>query len=120
MASSDYKVMVIEDDAETRTCLSEILEMEGFRVEAFANGAEALSHLTHSPLPRLIIMDMRMPEMDGAQFRSAMLQEPRLAHIPVLVVTAYEPSTTNGLSVSRVFRKPVNVTALLDTVRQYC
>lgn len=120
MARAEPKIMVVEDDAEARNCLGEILELEGFKVVAFANGAEALDHLTQAPLPRLIIMDMRMPLMDGPQFRAAMLREPRLARIPVIVVTAYEPSSAARLSVSKIFRKPVDINALVNVVRQYC
>jgi CheY-like chemotaxis protein len=119
MACGDNNVMLVEDDPETRIFLSEILEMEGFRVVAFADGIRALEYLAHSVPPRLIIMDMRTPLMDGPNFRSAMLQDPRLARIPVVVVTAYEPSATAGLWVCRVFRKPVDVRALMDTVKQY-
>jgi CheY-like chemotaxis protein len=120
MSSDNHKVMLIEDDEGTRTCLGEILQIEGFSVVSFSNGLEAMSYLAHSPAPQLIIMDMSMPLMDGHQFRSAMLRDPRLAAIPVVVVTAYEPSAAARLSVSRVFRKPVDIDALVETVRQYC
>jgi CheY-like chemotaxis protein len=120
MFSDNHKVMLVEDDEETRISLGEILRIEGFTVVSFANGLEAMDYLTHSPPPRLIIMDMRMPLMDGHQFRSALLRDPCLAAIPVVVVTAYEPSAVANLSVSRVFRKPVDIGALVKTVRQYC
>jgi CheY-like chemotaxis protein len=118
--TADDKIMLIEDDAETRTFLGEILELEGFRVVTFANGREAMNYLGQSRPPRLVIMDMQMPQMDGSQFRAAMLQDPRLAQVPVVVVTAYEPSVANNLSVSKVFRKPLDIEALVNTVRQYC
>src|SRR5215471_953536 len=102
MAAGDGKIMLVEDDAEARNCLGEILELEGFDVVAFENGAQALNYLAHSPLPRLIIMDMRMPLVDGPQFRAAMLRDQRLARIPVIIVTAYEPSVAARLSVSKV------------------
>jgi CheY-like chemotaxis protein len=120
MSSGQAKIMLVEDDAETRDSLGEILELEGFRVVAFANGAEALDYLTRSPVPRLIIMDLRMPVMDGPQFRSTMLRDPRLARIPVVIATAYEPSAAARLSASKVLRKPVDVNVLLDVARQYC
>jgi CheY-like chemotaxis protein len=120
MAGGEAKIMLVEDDAEARECLGEILELEGFKVVPFANGAEAFDYLTHAPLPRLIIMDMRMPRMDGPQFRAAMLRDPRLARIPVVVVTAYDPPIAARLSVSKVFRKPIDINALVDVVRQYC
>jgi CheY-like chemotaxis protein len=61
-----------------------------------------------------------MPVMDGAQFRAAMLRERRLANIPVVVVTAFEPPAAANLGALRVFRKPVDVDALLNTVRENC
>ena len=56
MTRAEAKIMLVEDDAEARNCLGEILELEGFKVIACANGAEALHHLTHASLPRLVIM----------------------------------------------------------------
>jgi CheY-like chemotaxis protein len=120
MVSHQDEVMVIEDEQESRTYLVRLLQLEGFKVVAFSNGAEALNYLGHSAPPCLIILDLRMPMMDGLQFRSAMLQDPRLAKVPVIVVTAFEPSAAASLSAVRVFRKPVDVDALLGTVRENC
>ncbi|HKV53626.1 MAG TPA: hypothetical protein VJN94_03195, partial [Candidatus Binataceae bacterium] len=58
--------------------------------------------------------------MDGHTFRAAMLQDPRLARIPLVVLTAAEPSAAANLSALRVFRKPVDVRALLGVIRQHC
>jgi CheY-like chemotaxis protein len=120
MASHQDEVIVIEDEAESRTYLVEILQLEGFKVVAFSNGAEALNYLSRSAPPCLIILDMRMPVMDGPRFRSVMLQDSRLAKIPVVVVTAFEPSAAASLSALRVFRKPVDVDALMVTIRDNC
>jgi CheY-like chemotaxis protein len=114
------EVMVIEDERESRIFLVELLQLEGFKVVAFANGAEALGHLSQASPPCLIIMDMRMPVMDGPAFRAAMLADPRLANIPIVVVTAFEPRAAADLSALRVFRKPVDVDGLLGTVRENC
>ncbi|MGE5140239.1 MAG: response regulator [Rudaea sp.] len=113
-------VLVVEDEEEARTCLMQILELEGFRVLGFSNGAETLEYLGHSAQPCLIVMDIRMPVMDGSQLRSALLRDPRLAKIPVIVVTALEPSAAAGLAALRVFRKPVDIDALVHVVRQNC
>jgi CheY-like chemotaxis protein len=120
MVSHEDEIMVVEDEPESRAFLIEILQLEGFRVVAFSNGAEALNHLTISEAPCLVIFDIRMPVMDGPQFRSAMLQIPRLAKIPAVVVTAFEPSAVANLLVLRVFRKPLDVDALLITIRENC
>jgi CheY-like chemotaxis protein len=120
MVSNEEEVMVVEDDREARTYLAQLLQLEGFKVVTCSNGAEALNHLAGSVLPCLIILDLRMPVMDGTQFRSAMLRDPRLAKIPVVVVTAFEPPAAASLSAVRVFRKPFDIDALLGTVRENC
>jgi hypothetical protein len=58
--------------------------------------------------------------MDGIQFRAAMLREPRLAKIPAVLVTAFEPPAASNLGTLRVFRKPLDVDALLTAVRENC
>ena len=118
--NEEADVMLVEDDAESRTDLAELLQLEGYKVVAFANGAEALDHLVQSSPPHLIVMDIRMPIMDGSRFRLAMLRDPQLAKIPVVIVTAFEPPPVASLSALRVLRKPINVTALLATIRDNC
>jgi CheY-like chemotaxis protein len=120
MAGCEEIVLVVEDEDEARDSLVQILEFEGFRALEFSNGTEALDHLKNSQEPCLIVLDIRMPIMGGPEFRSALLQDPRLAKIPVVVVTALEPSAAAGLSAVRVFRKPVDVDALVNVVRQNC
>lgn len=113
-------VMLVEDDEDTRTLLAEYLEFEGFRVIGFPNGAQALEYLEHSEPPAVIVLDMRMPVMDGAQFRSALLERPKLANIPAFVVTAFDQSAAARLSVQKVFRKPVDLDAFVTALRRYC
>lgn len=120
MADGKELVIVVDDEEEERDFLRQILELEGFEVEGFANGAEALDYLNHSAQPCVIILDLRMPVMNGPQFRAAMLKDPRLAAIPVVLVTALDPTAAAGLSAVRVFRKPIDVDALVGVVRQHC
>jgi CheY-like chemotaxis protein len=113
-------VMIVEDEQESRISLARLLQLENFSVVTFSNGLEALNYLQTSSPPCLIIFDIRMPVMDGAQCRAAMLGEPRLAQIPAVVVTAYEPPAAANLAVLRVFRKPIDFDGLLSTVRENC
>ena len=117
---NEVDVMVIDDEQNIRTYMVEILEFEGFKAAGFANGLEALNYLAHAELPSLIILDMRMTVMDGPQFRAAMLKNARLAKIPVIVVTAFEPAKAEGMAAVRVFRKPIDVDALVGAVRALC
>jgi CheY-like chemotaxis protein len=118
--TADDTILVVEDEEEARITLMQILELEGFRALGFANGADAMRHLAQSERPCLIIMDIRMPVMDGPKFRSALLGDPQLAKIPVVVVTALDPAAAAGLAAIRVFRKPIDVDALIGVVRRNC
>jgi len=113
-------IMLVEDDDEARGLFAEILEREGFGVIAFSNGRDALEHLWNEEAPSLVILDLMMPVMDGIELRSAMLQDRRLAKIPAIAVTAFDQPATAKLSLARVFRKPVDISALLGLVRQHC
>src|SRR5260370_18386465 len=109
-------VVVVEDEEEARTALTRILEFEGFKAIGFSNGAEALEYLVKSEEPCLIVLDIRMPVMDGPQLRVAMLRDPRLANIPVVVVTAMDPSAAAVAAPASAFRQPLDVHTLLVRV----
>jgi CheY-like chemotaxis protein len=120
MTSAGDIVMVVEDEEDARAFLVQILELEGYKALGFANGAEALQYLEQSEEPCIIILDLRMPVMDGPAFRVAQQKDPRLANIPVVVVTALDPAAAANLSALRVLRKPVDIEALVDLVRKHC
>src|SRR5919206_1695644 len=81
------EVLVVEDDFAIRETLRELLEDEGYRVAWAANGKEALARL-HERAPRVILLDLMMPVMDGWEFRVAQQRDPALASIPVVVISA--------------------------------
>ena len=112
-------VMVVDDDQGAMEALSDILEYEGYRVQRAQNGLQALEDLQKTrPTPDLIILDLLMPVMDGWEFRMRQREDPDLAKIPVLVVTAI--GATAGIDAVSILRKPVDVDALLRTVARYC
>lgn len=117
---NNHTILVIEDEDEARQILGQILEFEGFQVVGAANGAEALDYLRASEQPCLIVLDILMPVMDGRQFRAAMLKDQSLAQIPVVVVSALEPSAAADLAAMRVFKKPLDVNALIAVVKENC
>jgi CheY-like chemotaxis protein len=111
-------VLVVEDDEDAREAMVALLQMKGYDVAGAGNGREALDYLDQAPPPDLIILDLWMPVMDGWQFRSAQIRNPRLAHIPVIVVTAL--SDRADVDANEVIIKPVDVDHLLTKVDQYC
>jgi CheY-like chemotaxis protein len=113
-------VMIVEDDVAIRETLRELLEEAGYAVVPACNGREALEHLSHR-VPRLILLDLMMPVMDGWQFRDAQQRDPTLANIPVVVISAdhgLERSAAR-LDVDGYLAKPFGLDALLAAVRRY-
>ena len=80
-------VLLVEDDVETRALMAQTLEKAGWTVSEAGNGQEALDMMPDA-LPRLILLDLMMPVMDGFGFLAAMRARPEWQHIPVIVITA--------------------------------
>ncbi len=87
MKPSFPKILIVEDEKEISDCIKEFLESENYQVEAAENGREALDVLSRSSLPNLILLDMKMPQMNGWQFA----EEFKILYghlVPLLVMTA--------------------------------
>jgi CheY-like chemotaxis protein len=95
--------------------LANLLRDEGFSVVAFERGAAALEYLRHSPRPRLIVLDLMMPEMDGWDFRHEQRRAPDLAGIPVISVSAVGKLVDADVC----FRKPLDFDDFLHAVKRY-
>lgn len=115
-------ILIVEDDPDVRASLVEVLEDEGYRVETAGDGAEALNYLrgANADLPRLILLDMMMPRMDGFQFRAEQSSDMVLSRIPVAVVTADDQAgrKASALGVNGYLRKPVQLLDLLALVEK--
>jgi CheY-like chemotaxis protein len=96
--------------------LTTLLRDEGFSVIAMPGGREAMKYLRESPPPQLIVLDLMMPNMDGHRFRNAQVEDPRMASIPTIVITADARATKEKLGVAACFRKPFDVEALLNEI----
>lgn len=114
-------IMIVDDDADIRGAVAEALEDAGFQVTTAANGEEALALLLRGPRPRVILLDMMMPVMDGWAFRAAQQRLPdEIASIPVIVFTAYgTPRETAAQLGARGFlKKPLRLEELLGVIRR--
>lgn len=111
-------VLVVEDDNVIRESLREVLTEEGYTVATAQHGKEALTRLTELR-PKVILLDLMMPVMDGWQVLEALQQDAALASIPVVVVSASrEPRPLSGATA--ILRKPINLPALLEQVERHC
>ncbi|SMP79347.1 response regulator [Noviherbaspirillum suwonense] len=116
-------IVVIEDDADLRETMKELLEIEGFTVDTAENGQEGLSLIERSGPPCLILLDMMMPVMNGWEFLEAVKRDcpPALAQTQVAVVSA----AADMADVQRqygctILRKPVNLARLFELAHAAC
>jgi len=109
------RILVVDDDADLRQSLVDLLEDEGYVTQAAASGREALAALAGPVLPQLIILDLMMPDLNGWQFRDIQSTDARLAAIPVLVVTAGR-KMAHELVGPEVLFKPFSLEDLLSKV----
>jgi CheY-like chemotaxis protein len=110
-------ILLIEDDPDVSDTLAGLLARFGYSVTLARDGQQALSVLrvSESP-PQLIVLDLMMPNMDGYRFRNAQVEDPRMASIPTIVITAEARATKERLGVAACFRKPFDVEALLNEI----
>ena len=103
----DGDVLIVDDDNEARRRLRIVLERNGWSVAEVANGQQALDAVSRS-VPRLILLDLTMPVMDGFTFLRALREKPGCADVPVVVLTSRDLSAEERRSLDsadRVFTK---------------
>ncbi|HWC65466.1 MAG TPA: response regulator [Thermoanaerobaculia bacterium] len=111
-------VLVVEDDPDSREVFSELLRGQGYQVVSVPSGRAAIAYLRDQERPSVILLDMLMPEMDGWQFRRAQQGDPRIAGIPVVVVSALKAVENSAKRFGAVafLGKPVSPDDLIGTI----
>lgn len=113
-------ILVVDDDDDIRDSICGLLEDEGHSVFCVANGQQALDALRSEGLPCLILLDLMMPVMDGAEFRRRQLADAAFSEVPVVLITAAGQGVAKAVPSNRVLPKPLKVEALFDAVNTYC
>jgi excisionase family DNA binding protein len=115
-ARRDHVVMVIDDEALVRDTLGDYLTDEGYRVLLATNGAHALKLLATAAIkPSVILLDLKMPDVDGWQFRELQLRDTSMKAIPVIVLTGTPNAAVRDAAA--VLRKPLRLPVIAKAIK---
>jgi CheY-like chemotaxis protein len=120
-SDSSGSVLVVDDDPDVIEAMELALEGAGYRIVTARNGAEALRLLRNEAAPRVIVLDLMMPVMNGWQFRAEQVRDERLAAIPVIVVSGAGAAAKKipFPGAAAFLEKPVALEDLLSHVQRY-
>jgi CheY-like chemotaxis protein len=114
MQFSPTRILVVEDEVQSRTLLENLFVLAGFSVHTATNGAEALRQLRYD-IPDLMVLDLLMPWVNGLEVLATIREDPALTTLPVIVVTATPASQTDLETYAPVLvvRKPFDSDTLV-------
>ncbi len=120
---SGEPILVIEDNENSRKLVRDVLTFHGFAILAAATAAEGLL-LAREHCPRLILLDIQLPDLDGTAVLARLRAERATAAIPVVAFTAYAMTGDRERLLAAGFdgylAKPVDIRALPEQVRGFC
>ncbi len=113
------RLLIVDDERDAREALRDLLQHRGYDVAEAGNGQEALDYLrSANEPPAMILLDLRMPTMDGRRLVLEMQKDAALAQIPIVIVSAAPniKQEAEDLGVAGHLSKPIRVSQLLDMV----
>ncbi len=108
-------VLVVDDERPIVNLLRDVLEDEGYTVIEAYDGATALA-LARSRHPDLVLSDIMLPHMNGAELARTLLADPPVPHLTVILMSAAHPPDLAGVPVAAFLGKPFAITAVSDVV----
>lgn len=116
-------VLIVDDNEKNLRLARDVLRAAGFETCEATTGAEGIA-LATARLPDLILMDLRLPDMNGADAAQTLRAEPRTTQIPIVALSALPLENESDRLVAAGFsgclEKPINVSAFPEQVRGYC
>jgi CheY-like chemotaxis protein len=106
-------VLVVDDSVDALELFRISLGKAGYQVLAAANGMEALELMREGSIPNAVVVDLMMPVMDGMELIEQLRSDERLAHLPIVVVSAVDVPPKVRLPHTRYLRKPYRTADLL-------
>ena len=120
---SDPLVLIVDDNEQNAKLVRDVLQAAGFRTIVAETGAEALTRAT-TDRPDVILLDVRLPDLDGADVARRLKGDPRTAHIPVVAMTSLGLGEGGEWFLAAGFdgylEKPIDVHQFPDEVRRFC
>jgi two-component system cell cycle response regulator DivK len=117
------QILMVEDNAKNMTLLRDVLRATGYRTLEASTGGQALTLATERG-PALVLMDIRLPDMDGVEALRRLRSDERTASIPVLAITAEamdgDRMRFQDAGFDGYLSKPIDIDDLLTTVEQHC
>src|SRR3989441_4704028 len=113
-------VLIVDDDPNLQRLMTKFLKLEGFSSIPANNGREALDYLRGGGDASVILLDLRMPVMDGWTFRQEQRQDPGIANIPIVVLSGVETERMHELDAAASFHKPVSFPEVVVVLRRLC
>ena len=116
-------MLVVDDDERNRKLAQDVLRRSGLRTIEAASGRAAIA-IARDRLPDVVLLDLRLPDMDGREVACALRDGGRTAHIPVVALSALRNPDVAGRLLDEGFsgylEKPIDVRAFPEQVRGYC
>jgi CheY-like chemotaxis protein len=112
------EILIVDDDADLRETVEQLLGDSGYGVTAVASGQAALDRLKAGARPRLILLDLMMPEMNGWQFLERAQADATLGAIPVVIMTARRAADLQPAPSKQVLHKPFDSGELLRAIER--
>jgi CheY-like chemotaxis protein len=109
----ERRILIVEDDPDIRDALAEAMAEDGAEVIVAADGIDALERLQSGPRPSVILLDLRLPRLGGAEFLRQLRADPRFELVPVITMTAGSGQAESSDVVARL-HKPIDI----DDLRQ--
>jgi CheY-like chemotaxis protein len=120
LTSERARVLVVDDDQDAREAMTELLQIQGFRVVEACNGQEALD-LMMAENPSVVLLDLMMPVLNGWEFLRRRKAQPQLARIPVIVTSAVIDRAVGAEAegADEVLVKPLDIERLVKLVKHF-
>jgi two-component system chemotaxis response regulator CheY len=115
-----FNILLVEDDVDVREALVEALSDRGYTVDTAGDGLVALQVLRGGKRPGVILLDLMMPRMDGVEFRTAQRADPKLADLPVVLLSADArmEEKARAMKVQDAIRKPIDLEQLYRVIER--